>query len=231
MRAEEEYGVLGRREQWIRIEVWMIVAYMGCLYVVPGIFNLFRFGPSGFQSPQASDTPGHLGLLLRFRGGMWLSGDHPSMFGFVWPRLKEVLTWTLILVVIVFLERLYFLNRLDWFGFQPAEQAGVLLTLVTLFGLALMSATYEEILIRGLLQTRLNELYGPGLAVGGSSAVFAVAHISYGVNGVFFALITGLVLGIGRSRGGSLLTLSVAPAAWNTCIYFFWRSVVPAPPL
>lgn len=230
MREEEVYGVLGRRERWIRLELWMILGFIGLHYILPDLVHVSRFGSVGIQPPQLPDIAWYLGLTIPFLWILWVSGDDPSMFGFIWPRTKEILTWALILVVVVALERAYFLNRLDWFGFQPSEQKNVLITLVSLFALTIVPAAYEEILMRGLLQTRLTEIYGKSLSVGGSSVVFALAHISYGTNGVFFALIMGLVFGIGRANGVSLLTLSLAHAVWNTGIYYFWKSVVPAHP-
>lgn len=230
MRDEELYGVTGARNRWIRLEMWMVLVFMGVYHILPGLYYFSTLETPNPPDPHYVDSTWALGLMFPFAWILFVSGDHPSMFGFTWPKAKEIAIWALILVVVIALERAYFLTRLDWFGFEVDQGRGTLVTVLSVFALTLVPAASEEFLCRGILQTRMVEVYGNGLAVAGTAIVFGLAHIYQGTNGVFFATLTGLILGFGRSRGASLLTLTIVHAAWNTALYLMWNSVVPNVP-
>lgn len=101
-------------------------------------------------------------------------------------------------------------------GFSmPDSQAAVFLSLILIVVLAPIA---EELMFRGWIFTGLRR-FGFGLALWGSSVLFALAHWG----GSFFyslaILPIGLILGVLRERTGSVLTTSAFHALYNFAMW------------
>ena len=105
------------------------------------------------------------------------------------------------------------------------------LSLLTVLAGSLLPALSEELLYRGFLLRGLLRSWRPGLAIGTSAALFALAH------GVDAALaprfVVGLVLGVAAWRSGSLWPGMVAHffanftfLGWSVWIPFPWASTL-----
>lgn len=90
-----------------------------------------------------------------------------------------------------------------WEGFRPIgllQLAGDVLYCFLAVGLA------EELLFRGLIYHALDTLRGPRLAVWGSALAFGFYHVGVGgVLGFIAGLLSGVILGAIRLRGGGIV--------------------------
>jgi membrane protease YdiL (CAAX protease family) len=82
------------------------------------------------------------------------------------------------------------------------------LLVVGAVGFAVVNAALEELIWRGVLQNRLEPLFGPGAAIVLQAVSFGVQHyggVPRGVAGVLLVSVWGVMLGALRRRSGGLL--------------------------
>lgn len=86
----------------------------------------------------------------------------------------------------------------------------------TLFVIAVAPAVLEEVAFRGVLQGRLQALFGAGTGLVAGAAAFALCHAAPAVLPIHFGL--GLYLGWLRMRSGSLLPCMLTHFAYNAAV-------------
>ena len=107
---------------------------------------------------------------------------------------------------------------------QALKPDGPLDALVSVFAIALVPATCEEILFRGVLLPSFARVMGATAAVLASAALFGVIHVDVTATGVAFtripfAVFVGVGFGLMRARSGSLLPPILAHAVLNTITF------------
>ena len=115
------------------------------------------------------------------RTALWISG------GLIWVRWQETqapLTWLALKPVnmsIVMVSAAAFLVLLAWNGVRVSLTGASLGRVGQLGGLALISGFVgvfvEELLFRGVVQTKLSEILGSGLAILLTAAMFLMIHV------------------------------------------------------
>ena len=151
------------------------------------------------------------------------------------PTARDV-GWAVGITVALFAALLAALAVVDLLGLTAtehsvAEQAQqdprLLLPLIPLA--VLVTGPAEELLYRGVIQTRLREAFGAGAAILLASGVFSVVHIpAYGATGgldvsllvtlgILFLL--GSFLGYAYERTGNLVVPAVAHGLFNAVMY------------
>ncbi|MCB9647710.1 MAG: CPBP family intramembrane metalloprotease [Deltaproteobacteria bacterium] len=68
----------------------------------------------------------------------------------------------------------------------------------------------EEVLFRGYLQPGLRARFGPALAIGITSLIFAAYHVNFSPMGFLGNVLWGVIWGLARERSGSTVPSSVA---------------------
>lgn len=95
-------------------------------------------------------------------------------------------------------------------------------------GFSLLNAAVEEAVFRGVLQTALERVSGPAVAVAAQAAAFGALHvfgIPGGIIGAVMAGSWGVLLGVLRWRTGGVLAPYVAHVAADATIF---RMLLPA---
>ena len=187
-------GTVPRRARSRSVD-WQDLLVIGGLYLaVVGLYWLaFRF----------FTVDSVLGLFLCFAGGMTLGVVGPVVYT-VWVRGRPLRTlglrldnWRQTAVLgIVFAGVQFFLTA---FGYDlPAP-----VDWVPLLVMSLTVGFFEAVFFRGFVQTRLTDIFGPVLGVGGAAALYALYHVGYGMSpsemvflfglGVVYAVAFGVV--------------------------------------
>lgn len=101
-----------------------------------------------------------------------------------------------------------------WLTAYNADMAPIASTgLLTALSIVVMGPLAEELVFRGIIQTRLLRAMPPWMAVVLQAALFAIIHGT--PIQIVYALLLGLALGFLRSRTGSILPGLAAHAAFN----------------
>lgn len=101
-----------------------------------------------------------------------------------------------------------------WLIAYNADMAPIASTgLLTALSIVVMGPLAEELVFRGIIQTRLLRAMPPWMAVVLQAALFAIIHGT--PIQIVYALLLGLALGFLRSRTGSILPGLAAHAAFN----------------
>lgn len=105
---------------------------------------------------------------------------------------------------------------------QAAAGRPLWLLVVAGAGFSLVNAAVEEAVFRGVLQTALERVSGPGVAVVVQAVAFGLLHVvgvPTGLVGALMAGAWGLLLGVMRWRTGGLLAPYVAHVAADATIF------------
>ncbi|MES3516076.1 MAG: lysostaphin resistance A-like protein [Natronomonas sp.] len=165
---------------------------------------------------------------LRYRGLSW------SFLRVRMPTLRDV-GWTIGVTIGLFAALFVAVTIIEWLGLSAAEHSVaeaaeddplVLLPLVPLS--ILVTGPAEELLYRGVIQTRLRKIFDAASAVLVASVIFAVVHIpAYATEGLGPELLTtlGILLLLGGFLGavyehtGNLLVPAVAHGLYNAIVF------------
>lgn len=171
--------------------------------------------------------PGALAVLVAWllafrseRAGLWRS----------WCRRGSVtpeLPWMLLLTVAVTAIALVVWQRaaegqLPQAYLDAAADRPLWLLVVAGAGFSLLNAAVEEAIFRGVLQTAIERVSGPVVAIAAQAAAFGLLHvlgIPSGVIGAVMAGTWGLLLGLLRWRTRGLLAPYVAHVAADATIF------------
>jgi membrane protease YdiL (CAAX protease family) len=160
---------------------------------------------------------GFLGLMLPVLFVIWASGDGWKEFGIRRIRWGVDALWCL---------GFFAVGTLLYIPFKPeaptahVHPQGVPVALSILF-LAAIAATFEELVFRGYLISRLEEVTGKtwvGVTV--ASVLFAIGHFYQGPAGAMGALIFGLLASGAYVARRSIWPLTVAHMAVNIAITY-----------
>ena len=142
-------------------------------------------------------------------------------------RRTPELPWLLVLIVVVTTVALLLWQRL--FDGRPPQTyvdaaAGrpLWLLIVAGVGFSLVNAAVEEAVFRGVLQTAMQEVAGPVVAVIVQAVAFGTLHVvgvPTGIVGAVMAGSWGLLLGLIRWRTGGLLAPYAAHVAADAAIF------------
>ena len=152
-----------------------------------------------------------------------------------WPSLRDLL-WTVATTIGLFAALAALLVIVQQLGLSPTEhsvaEAGqqnpeILLPLIPLS--VLITGPAEELLYRGVIQTRLRESFGTVAAVALASVVFAVVHApAYGLGAglgpdllttLVILFILGAFLGAAYEYTGNLVVPAVAHGLYNAVVF------------
>jgi len=153
---------------------------------------------------------------------IWQSGDGFKKFGIVKDRVGRVVGLAAVLLVADMIIGMLVTHRTT-----PAlptlasfERRGLGNSLVVVLGTT-MNSTFEELLFRSYLFTRLEELFGDkALALVATFVGFGCLHIYEGMRGFINASVIGLCLGIAFIRFRSVIPLALAHTLGNLCKFF-----------
>lgn len=166
-----------------------------------------------------------LANLLPFLFVLWNSGDGWKSFGFDRWRWRQDLAWmTRALVAGGVIYSVVDLIPGAFNTIDLTAPRGVPIALSIAF-LALIGAFSEEVIFRGYLLTRFEELFGiRKAAILGSALVFGFGHLYQGVGGLIAAALFGVLYGFVFSKRRSIWPLVFAHAINNVVItYVIYR--------
>lgn len=216
---ERTYGFTGERSRWIRWEFAILVVF-GLAYVAMSLNSLLQYGPIRY-SIQLYDVWYPAAIIAVLIWIAWMSGDSLEMFGISKLHLRDLgwLAMALAISVPLFLgpySSLAHQSEKTWLGPSYALSEFQINRSLIALPLYLLPAAFEEIFYRGLLQTRAQEITGSKWgAIGGSAALFAMAHLYQGPQALPWILAFGLVFSFLRSRGCPLWPLVAAHTIYN----------------
>lgn len=104
--------------------------------------------------------------------------------------------------------------------FEIAQQDPLIFLLLGTLSLLIVGPT-EELLFRGVIQTRLRETFGVGVGITLATALFAVIHIfgfgsiATGLLGISVLFLVGLVLALSYEYTGNLVVVAVMHGLYN----------------
>lgn len=104
--------------------------------------------------------------------------------------------------------------------FEIARQDPMIFLLLGALSLLIVGPA-EELLFRGVIQTRLRETFGAGVAIALATAIFALIHIAGyeslvgGLLGVSVLFVVGLVLALAYEYTGNLIVVALMHGLFN----------------
>lgn len=215
------YGFQGPRQALIRWELALLIAYEACMWIIPGL--LVSVNPIFVWQMGALEVIFYLGALLLPLWIIAMSGDDLSVFGLTKPTLKD---WS---VVPVF-AALPYLGACIASRMAEAQPLTLPLPPVTVtvflsnFALLLIPAFLEEVVCRGLLQSRISEvLNSRWFGLFGAAIVFTLCHVAYGYGNLQSVFIFAVIVGFARMKGTSILTLTIGHALYNANLRVAWE--------
>jgi membrane protease YdiL (CAAX protease family) len=169
------------------------------------------------------------GAYLVQRGASW------SYLGVRWPSLRDI-GWAIAVTIGLFVVLAAAMFVIEQLGLTATEHSvaeaaeenpELLLPLIPLS--VLVTGPAEELLFRGVIQTRLREVFGSVPAVGLAALVFSLVHIpAYSASsGLDASLVTtlGVLLILGAFLGGvyehtgNLMVPAVAHGLYNAVVF------------
>jgi len=156
----------------------------------------------------------------------------PRLAGFdiTWirkPRSDILWIFLLFMIVLIFNLAVYWLKKKLGIHVSYKESVLFFSNSVTFLGvytflIAFMSPIAEEIFWRGYVQRRLSKLFGPWIALFTQAIAFAALHFRP-IGGFFLLLVYGLIFGLWRYRGKSLIPIIITHIIINSlfCIGFW----------
>lgn len=214
------YGFQGPRQVLIRWELALLIAYEACMWIIPGLF--VGVDPIFAWQMRPLDAFYYIGALLLPLWIIAMSGDDLSVFGLTKPTLKD---WSIVPIF----AGLPFLEAFLAFRFGP-QQVPLPLPPITVtafisnFQLLLIPAFLEEVLCRGLLQSRISEvLNSRWFGLFGAAIVFTLSHVAYGYGNLQSVFIFAVIVGFARMKGTSILTLTIGHALYNANLRVAWE--------
>jgi membrane protease YdiL (CAAX protease family) len=137
----------------------------------------------------------------------------PSVQGVAWTVLVAGVAWPLLTLTFASLEKLGFDINYDYLlpyllAGWPAWSGYA--------SIAVATPISEELLFRGLIQPKLEQILRPTDALIVQAVLFSAAHLSPGILATHFAI--GLAFGWLRRRTGSLLPSIALHGAWNAWV-------------
>lgn len=180
-----------------------------------------------------------LSALLMIISPIIAAKASPRLAGFdiTWIRKpRSDILWIFLLFLIVLISSLAFYWSLKKFRI-PVNYKGppvlffsssVILLSVSTFRVAFISPIAEEIFWRGYVQVRLSKLFGAWIALFTQAIAFAALHFSP-AGGFFLLLVYGLIFGLWRHRGKSLIPIIITHIVINSlfCIglWYDWAEL------
>lgn len=160
------------------------------------------------------------------RSVSFLRIEQPTLRGLAWAVAGVVALFAALAAATFVVEQLG-LSVTEHSVSQSAEDnPAVLLPLIPLS--VLLTGPIEEILYRGIVQTRLKRAFSTGPAVLGAAAIFSLVHVpAYGLGASSGSLITtlavlfvlGAVLGALYEHTGNLVVPAVAHGIYNAVTF------------
>lgn len=218
------YGFSGNRAKWIRWEFGVLLAFWLTYLFIPSVLE-YTLTPYTAQPYRYLLGIGpSVGLVVLLLWILWMSGDDLEMFGIRRPGWGEA-KWLGFLALVLLGVRAYSVYR--W-GALFAPDGSFLAQMregLRYFHLGkvplqfiyfLAPAGFEELLYRGAIQARAQEISGNTWgAIGGTAVLFAASHAYQGPQNLPFHLICGFAYSVARWRGCSLGSLIVLHALYN----------------
>ena len=143
-----------------------------------------------------------VGAILFFSKRKGISWE--EVLGFKKPGLAAAAGWIAVWVVVVICEE-FLIRKLGMDQAKQWPEMPLPLLILKILALGFAGPLAEETIMRGmalgrLRQTRLGE-FG---AIAVCAAIWAVMHYNYGASTVAMIAFDGVILGLARTRGGSL---------------------------
>jgi membrane protease YdiL (CAAX protease family) len=143
-----------------------------------------------------------VGAVLFFSKKKGLSWE--DVLGFKKPRIASASGWLALWVVVIFAEE--FIIRK--FGMEQAKrwpEMPLSLLILKILALGFAGPLAEETIMRGMALGRLSRTrLGEFGAIAVCAAAWAAMHFNYGAATVAMIAFDGVILGLARTRGGSL---------------------------
>jgi len=158
----------------------------------------------------------------------WRNREPYRDFGFPRPKpIREFFFAFLVLLVAVFATFAFTMIAAE-LGYRHEElpriredRSGIYRLIIPAY--ILLAAVFEEVLFRGYLWRRIEQLTGsPWPALFATSFFFAIYH-PYDLLGTLAILVFGMVMGLFYWQGRSLPRLILAHAAFNLWLYYISR--------
>ena len=168
------------------------------------------------------------GFLFLLGYLVWRNGESWQILGFRPTRWWIELIWAFVLYCALWLSSLCVTSLAKKAGWEPGPKnspeetaAGSYAALLPVF--LIVSALFEEILLRGYLWNRIEQFSRrPAVALLSTSLLFAAYH-PYSMLQVLEIFVFGLVLGVFYWHGRSLPRLVLAHFAYNIAIFYLIR--------
>jgi len=166
-----------------------------------------------------------LSALLMIISSVVAAKISPRLAGFdiTWvrkPRSDILWIFLLFMIVLIFNSAVYWLKKklgihVNYKGFVLFFSNSAMFLGVRTFLIAFMSPIAEEIFWRGCVQVRLSKLFGPWMALFTQAIAFAALHFRP-IGGFFVLLVYGLIFGLWRHRGKSLIPIIITHIIINS---------------
>ncbi|OUJ70417.1 CPBP family intramembrane glutamic endopeptidase [Hymenobacter crusticola] len=140
--------------------------------------------------------------------------------GLVRPPTKPLVGWVL-LALGWMLATDYVLHWRGAFDFSPWQAQPLWVSLARVLGVGLVGPVAEELVVRGLVFSRLRQAgFAAIVVILLTAAGWSLLHLDYSPAVIFVIFIEGVLLGAARQYTGSLLVPILMHIAWN--LYAVW---------
>jgi membrane protease YdiL (CAAX protease family) len=223
----DDYGVSTPRRKAIRLEFavcfffFVVMSLVGDLAYGESVLMMlgYSYATIGAALYDLASSLSMMGIIAFI---IFASGDSPSMFGMVWPKLvRDILIAAALLAVNwalggVIVDVLNPNSNPDNFDVVPYAYADRPLTFVLAAIGIVVNAAMQEVVYRGYFLSRLTEASASVFwGVLSSSLCFAAVHIYQGTAGILSSFVVGVTCSISVVLTRSLWPAILAHAAHN----------------